>query len=1031
MKKNLFYYRKICCLCWVIFFSVSFCAAQGSFQVSGKVTDARQQVLPGVSVLLKGTTLGTMTDKDGMYNLTLPAENGTLTFTFIGFEKKEVPVNSQKNINVTLAENPATLNEVVVVGYGTQKKVNLTGSVATVKGEDLNKRHVVNPATALEGLLPGVRVVQSSGQPGAEGAAIEIRGMGTYSGAGSSPLVLVDGVPGDLNTLDPQTIASISVLKDAASAAIYGSRGANGVILVTTKNGSENGGKFKVNYDLNYGFARPTKLPDLVTNSVQYMRLFNQAKTNSGISGVDQLYPESVIALYQNPSDPIKYPNADWASLMFRTAPTVINNLSVSGGEKTTYNIALSYTNQDGTMQAFNYKKYNARFNLASQVSKRFRTGINLGLNSSDQSQPRNGAQDAFYQTLAHPPTALPYLPDGSGRYTYRAYPWEAVRPNQFGANDQLSKNVNYNVTAQLWADLEIMDNLHWYTKGAVNGYFNRGKTFSTTVQVYDYLNPANASLSSNIPGNGLDEAMDQTIYKNLFSYLNYSKTFGKHTAGIQAGYSIERQDYYYLQGSRPNFSIGTLQQLNAGNADPQYNSGTSNTWAIASFFGRANYNFQNKYLFEANVRYDGSSRLSPDRRWGVFPSFSAGWRVTEEKFMEKVKRGNWLNDLKIRGSWGQLGNQNIGLYPYQALINIGGNYPFGSTLTTGAYQSALNNPSISWETTTMTDIGLDAVLFGHLDLTIDAYKKVTKNILRNAQLTGLVGLSSPIVNDGAISDVGLELALNYRNSISQGVFSGFSYSGGLNISGFRNKVVKFGARQDNGATIIEEGKPWNTFYLLQWQGVFQTQQEINASPKQFGENTVPGDIKFKDVNNDGVINNDDRVAMTNGVFPSFNYGFNLSTAWKGFDVYLFLQGVQGQKGIFGYGRTAGLTPFFSGIAPTKEVADQAWTPDNHSNTMPRLYFSDFSGSEKVWNHPSTFLLYDMSYLRLKNLQVGYSLPKSLIRKISLSNLRVYLAGDNLFTSSKFPGLDPEKPGGSYLSYPQNKILSFGLSATF
>ena len=332
-----------------------------------------------------------------------------------------------------------------------------------------------------------------------------------------------------------------------------------------------------------------------------------------------------------------------------------------------------------------------------------------------------------------------------------------------------------------MWTDLEIIKDLHWYTKGAVNGYFNRAKTFSTTVPVYNYLNPDDESMSSNIPGNGLDAAMDQTIYQNLYSYLGYNRAFGKHTVGLQGGYSIEKQNYYYLQGSRPQFSSGILQELNAGNADPQYNSGTSDAWAIASFFGRANYSFQNKYLFEANLRYDGSSRFSSDRRWGVFPSFSAAWRVTEEKFMANVKQGNWLNDLKIRSSWGQLGNQNIGLYPYQALINIGANYPFGSSLTTGAYQSALNNENITWETTTMTDIGLDAVLFNNLTLTVDAYRKYTKDILRSAQVTGIVGLSSPIVNDGDMSNTGLEVALNYRNRISKGWLSGMSYGAGFN----------------------------------------------------------------------------------------------------------------------------------------------------------------------------------------------------------------------------------------------------------
>lgn len=1016
-------------LLWMALFT--FCISTSSYAQAGKeihgtITNMANKPLSGVSVGVKGTKNIVLSDDAGQYHINAKV-GATLEFSYIGLAKQEIIVGAKSQIDIALAPDANSLNDVVVVGYGTQKKIDLTGSIATVKGDELEKRHVVDPASSMEGLLPGVSVVQNSGQPGGEGTSIQIRGQGTYSGAGSNPLVLIDGVEGDLSTLDPATIESVSVLKDAASASIYGSRGANGVILVTTKDGSENKGKFKVNYNINYSLANPTTLPDLVTNSVQYMQLFNEGKLNGGITDPNQLYPDSIIALYQNPSDPIKYPNANWASIMFKTAPTLINTLSISGGEKTTYNATISYANQKGDMQAFSYKKFNARFNLASRISKIFRVGFNIGLNNGNQSQPMNGAADAFYQTIAHPPTALPFLPDGSGRYTYQAYPWESTRSNQFAANNQLAENVSYTITSQAWADLEIIDRLHWFTKVAVNGTFNRNKSFAAEVPVYNYFNPDNLGFSSSIPGTGLNESMDQTIYKNLYSYLTYNHAFGKHEISVQGGYSMEQDNYYFLQASRPSYSVGSLQELNAGDATPQYNSGTSNAWALESFFGRANYNYQNKYLFEANVRYDGSSRLSPDSRWGIFPSFSAGWRITEEKFMENIKK-SWLTDLKIRGSWGQLGNQNIGLYPYQSLINIGTNYPFGSNLQTGAEQSALNNPSISWETTTMSDIGFDATLFKHLNVTFDAYKKLTTNILRSAQITGIVGLSAPTINSGAMSDVGLELAVKYSNTVQYGALEGLTYNAGFNISGFRNKVVDFGTPQDNGSSIIEQGKPWNSFYILQLDGIFQDQAEIDASPKQFGETTAPGDLKFKDINKDGVIDNNDRVLMTKGVFPAYNFGINLSASFKGFDIYAFVQSVQGQKGIFGGG---GIVPFWAAIPPTKQIAEQSWTPENHSNTMPKLYYYTTSGSARIYNHPSTFLLYDMSYIRVKNLQIGYTLPKSVAKKIAMSNLRLYVSGDNLFTFTKFPGMDPETPQGAYLTYPQNKVISFGLSATF
>jgi len=1057
MPHSFFKLKKCTCREWryskpamaALFVALTVCGAYGSrsygnalpsdlsprvieVKVSGAVTDAKtNEPLPGVNVTVKGATQGTTTDANGKYSITVDEPSVILVFTFVGYVSQEAQVGAQSVIDIQLEMDEKQLDEVVVVGYGAQKRENVTGAIATVKGDDLVKRQAVNPVSSLQGLLPGVQITQSSGQPGNEGLNIQIRGQGTYSSAGSAPLVLVNGVPGNLSDLNPNTIQTVTVLKDASSCAIYGARAANGVILVTTKDGGNNGGKFHVTYNFNLGMNEATRLPKLVTNSVEYMNLFNQAKRNSGVTEPTLLYPQSVIDLYKNPSDPIRYPNADWAKLMFSVAPTYMHNLSFSGGQKTTYDVSLGYVDQKGVMQAFNYKKYNLMLNLASEASSRLKIGLNIGLKSGDQSQPRNGAADAFYQTLAHPPTALPWLPDGSGRYTYMAYSWEAIRPNQFAANNQLTRNIDFVLNTQLWADLKIAKGLNWYTKGAVNLYSSRNKTFSTTVPVYSYLDPDNATLSSNIPGNGLEQSMDQTLYKNIYSYLNYEKTFGEHLAGLQAGFSQEQQDYYYLQGSRPNFSTASLQELNAGDPSPQYNSGTGNTWALQSFFGRLRYNYAEKYIFESNLRYDGSSRLSKDKRWGLFPSLSLAWRLMEENFMTGIKQRGVLNDAKIRLGWGRLGNQNIGNYPYQPLLNIGNGYPFGSTLSAGAYQSALNNQDITWETTAMSNIGLDLVLFKHLNITFDAYEKETTNILRSAQLTGEVGLSEPTVNSGAMRNRGLELALSYANSIKRNWKHEIKYNVGFNISGYRNVTTQFGKMQDNGSTIIQEGLPWNSFYLLQQDGIFQTADEAAKSPKQFGEDTQPGDLKFKDINHDGVIDNNDRVITSKGVFPSYNLGATLGVSWNGFDLYCFLQGVQGQQGIFGYNRTPGLTPFFSGVPPLQDMAEQAWTPENHSNTMPRLYFSDFAGSSKVWNHPSTFLLYDMSYTRIKQLQAGYTLPSSLVEKAGLRNLRIYIAGDNLATFTKFKGTDPEKPAGTYLSYPQNRIFSFGLSATF
>lgn len=1006
-------------------------------RIKGKVTNEDGSPLEGVSVMLKGSDKGTSTNANGEFSIVVPeGTSKILVFSFVGMEQKEINTKGRTEIDVVLKQVIQQQQEIVVVGYGTQKKVNLTGSVATVKGADLAKRQVVNPVAALEGLLPGVQITQNSGQPGAENLNIMIRGQGTYSSAGSAPLVLINGVPGNLSDYSPTMIESISVLKDAASASIYGARAANGVILVTLKNGSNRTGKVTVSYDFAGQMAKATRLPRLVTNSVQYMELFNQANINGGVNNPDLLYPQSVIDQYKNPTDPTKYPNADWQALMFRTAPTYLHNISISGGSKTTYDASISFNDQQGIMRGFSYKKYNALLNMTSEVSQRLRAGLTIGLKSGDQVQPPNGANDAYWQTVAHPPTALPWIQDGTGRYTYRAYPWEYVRPNQFAANNQVARNVDYAANAQLWLDLKLFKGLNWYTKGAVNGYFNRNKVFGATIPTYNFLYPDSMALSNNIPATGLNEFMDQTIYKSIYTYLNYDNSFGAHHLGVQAGYSQEEQDSSLISGSRPSFSTGsTLQELNAGDATPQFNRGTSNAWALRSVFGRAKYDYQGKYLFEFNVRYDGSSRLAPQNRFGVFPSASAGWRIGEERFMEVLKDRGIVNDMKLRASWGKLGNQNIGNYPYQSLVSLGNPYPFGNTLQTGAYVSNLNNEQITWEETTMSDVGLDLTMFNHFNLVFDIYRKQTDNILRTAQVAYVVGLNPPTINSGAMRNTGMELAISYNNSIKSGAMKDFTYNIGFNISGFKNTTVKFGAQQDNGNAIVKEGIPWNSWYLLQTDGIFQTQDEVAKSPKQFGDATQAGDIKYKDINKDGVIDNNDRVIMTKGVFPSFVYGATVSIAWKGFDLYTFLQGVKGQYGFYSYG--AGLTPFFAGAPPMADLVDKYWTPQNHSNTQPIMYFYTTAGAQRVWSHPSTYQLFDKSYMRIKQLQLGYTIPTATLRKthVGLSYLRIFVAADNFLTFTKFPGTDPEKPQDAgwtgFVSYPQNKAFSFGISAKF
>jgi TonB-linked SusC/RagA family outer membrane protein len=996
--------------------------------IKGQVSDAKGP-LPGVTVKVQNSSSGVNTDIEGRYTLKAPG-NATLLFTFIGYKPQTIGVNNRATIDVILETDSKSLDEVVVVGYGTQKKVNLTGAVSTVSGEDLVKRPVVSPAAMLQGTMPGVQVTQSTGEPGNEGVSIRIRGNGTFSGAGSDPLVLVDGVPGNLNDLNPTNIDNISVLKDAASAAIYGSRAANGVILVTTKQGKS--GKMTVQYDGNVGIYKPTKLFKLVTNSAQYMELYNEARINTGLTDPNSLYPQDQIDLYRNSTDRIHYPNTDWLSLIFKTAPTQNHNLTFSGGnEKTTYNVSLGYVDQNGIMRGFNYKKYNARINLTSKVNDHIKFGTNVLLKSGSIESTPFGSEDMFLSAMSQAPTYGPYLTDGSGNLTYKAYDLEYNNKNPFGVlNNKITHNTNdYAVNAQGWFEVQFNKDFSWYTKGAVNASFDKYHDFRSQVPEYNFK--TNQLATSLDLGSGLTVQDQQTIYSNLYSYLNYNHSFGSHSIKAQAGYSIEQSKYQYLQGYRKEFSDPSLRELNAGSPSIQTANGTGNQWALMSYFGRLDYNFKERYLLEGNVRYDGSSKFDTNNRWGVFPSFSAGWRVTEEPFVKQLNIA-WLNNFKLRGSWGKLGNQNIVIngygsnYPYQALLDLTGNYSFdNSSLSTGVAQRALNNPIIQWETTTMTDVGLDLTLFRNFNLTADWYKKRTSDILRQSQVTAIVGLSAPIINDGVVDNTGVELGLSYGNTIIDGALSGFNYNIGVNVDHNTNKLVKFGQQEIGNYTINQNGQPWNSFYMLQVAGIFQTAAEVQSSPKQYNDNTLPGDLKYKDVNGDGKIDDNDRTIVS-GVFPKLNYSFNLSASFKGFDLSAMLQGVYGVKYFV---NNWGTIPFVQGSPPTTDWLNR-WTPEHPSTTMPRIYWG-WNAPQKI-TRASTYFLQDGSYLRLKNLVFGYTIPVKVTQKIGISRLRLYFSGDNLLTFTKYRGLDPERySSGDLLQYPQNKIYSFGVNVTF
>lgn len=1001
---------------------VSTTTKQETITVSGTITEVGTDMLiPGANILEKGTTNGVMTDFDGNYTIEIPS-NATLVVSYIGFATQEIAVSGRSNINIALELETATLDEVVVVGYGTQKKVNLTGAVSSVDGDDLIRRPVTNSASMLQGQVPGLRVVQNSGEPGNEGLSVRIRGQGTFSGAGSNPLVLIDGVEGNLNSIDPNNIENVSVLKDAASASIYGSRAANGVILVTTKKGKGEG--INVEYNLNTSIHTPTKLFDLITNSAEYMELWNEAKINTGITS--GLYPQSEIDLYRNATDRVRYPNADWLDIVFDPAFVQKHHLSINGTKgDTNYNLSLGYVDQPGVMMGFDYQRYNIRFNFGSQINDHIKFGTNIALKKGDRSAPRQGSEDLFIATLSQAPTYTPRLPDG--RYSYKAYDFEANNKNPVAIvqNNAMRNTIDYNINAQGWVDIHFTDNLNWYTKAAIVGDFTKWKDWRPQVQLYDFHSGEFAT-NLDVGGSGLTTNDTQNIYTNLFSYLKFEETFANnHHLTAQIGYSQEYNENQHLEGYRRDYAGNNLIELDAGSPAIQNAYGSTYEWALQSFFGRLGYDFKQRYLVEFNLRYDGTSRLHEDTRWGAFPSFSAGWRVSEEPFIKNAGI-DWLDNLKIRGSYGELGNQNIGNYPYQDILAFTGNYSFdNSVLSSGAAALALSNRNIMWETTKITDIGVDITAFRGLDITFDWYKKSTTDILRGSQLTGIVGLGAPTVNSGTMENTGVELSLQYRNMVQSGFFEGLAYNASFFIDKFKNELVDFGAQEISGTVVNEEGLPWNTYYMLEWDGIFQTQAEIDAAPKQYNDNTEPGDLRFVDQNGDGVVNDDDRTYI-DGQYPDFEYSFNFSSSWKNFDFSFFFQGVEGRN-IFV--KDWGVQPFVQGSPPTTHWRDR-WTPENPSTTMPKIYWG-FNAPDKI-SRNSTYYLQDASYLRLKNVTLGYSLPEDVVERINIKKLRLYVSGDNLLTFTDYFGLDPERAGsGRFLNYPQNKIYSLGVNIIF
>jgi TonB-linked SusC/RagA family outer membrane protein len=1005
-----------------------------SIVINGTIKDDKGMPLEGAVVKVKGSPKSVMADNNGKYTITVPGPEAVLEFSFVGYKGVEETVGQRKQIDVSMESTGGRLDDIVVVGYGTQKKKDLTGSIATVGSAELNKRVATDPTQLLQGKLPGLSLTQGSGEAGNENFVLRIRGLGTNSSAGSSPLVIVDGLPGSLTNLDPQNIESVTILKDAASAAIYGTRAANGVILVTTKQGSN--GKFQLSYDLNVGITKPTSLPDnLVYNSATYMEMWNQAAINSGYPN---RYTQAQIDAYKDPADPNLYPNVNWLDILMRTVTTQTHHIGMTGGRNgTTYNIGLGYVDQPDIMIGFSYKKYNLQFNLNSKITDWATVGGSMTFNYGRRLYASRGSQDQFLSTLSQQPMYGPTLPDGSGRYVNSVYP-NVQGPNKNAvaiAQNALVNNTDYYFQNNLYINIRLLKGLEWRTSGGFNYDYQKTKDFKPVIYQYNWFAGPNDApeRTLDVNGQGMVVTDNNYIYPVGYTQLTYSKEIGNHNFKALAGTQAEYNKTEVLSGSRNTpYSTNELEELNAGPTASQLASGNSTEWSLRSYYGRLNYDYDGKYLFEANARYDASSRFPPENKWALFPSFSAGWVITREKFMEGI---SWLNTLKLRGSWGRLGNQNISNYPYQLVYsnlnaynnNIQYAYSYsGNSLNAGAAINALTDANIHWENTRVVDVGLDVTLFRSLNVTFDWYNKFTYDILAQPAIPSYVGLTAPTINNGEMKNTGFEASAQYNGKVAD-----VNYSVGGTFQANKNTLVKYGAPQINTGnnTINIEGQPYGSFFMYKYAGIFQSDDEITKSPKQ-QFSPKPGYLKFEDVMEDGTVDSKDRVIVP-GVFPKFDYSFNASASWKNFDMSVFLYGSYGQKI---YANGWGVQPFNQGSPPTYDWLN-AWTPANPSTTMPLIYVTGQGNASSNIGTASTFYLKDGSFLRIKNLQLGYTLPSIIVKRIAMSSLRVFLSGDNLATFSKFKGLDPERvPSSSntrYVVHPQNQVFSFGVKAVF
>lgn len=1005
--------------------------AQSDITVKGRVTSKDDDMaIPGVNILLKGSAVGTTTDFDGQYTIKIPDANGTLVFSFIGYTTQEVAVAGQSVIDVALESDTETLSEVVVVGYGEQKKETLTGSISQIKGADMVESPQPNVSNSLAGRFSGVIVNNRSGEPGYDGSDINIRGLATTGN--NDVLVVIDGIPGQLGglqRLNPNDIESISVLKDA-SAAVYGNRAANGVILVTTKRGKA--GKPKIAYSFNQGFSSPTRVPDMA-NAATYATIVNEiAYYNNPDGGMNQSYSDEEIQKFRDGSDPLNYPNTDWAAKTLKKV-TLQNqhNLSLSGGNNdVNYFVSLGTLSQDGLYKngATNYNQYSIRSNINANVTENFNISLLLNGRQEERQYPISSASNIFRSIYRAYPTVAAKYPNGLLSYGIEGSNPVAMVTSLGGTNKNPTDVFNGILKAQYY--VPGVDGL------SVDGFFSLDrtwdftKTFEKPYTLYTY-NSTDDTYEGTVVGGSdgnaiLTEGQENIslITENL--KFNYERQLGNHFINSFVAYEQSKRHTETFDATRYNYPSTDTPELSQGGSEStdSYNSGSSSNYRRRSFIGRVAYNYMEKYLAEVQMRVDGSSIFPAGHRYGYFPAISAGYRISEEDWFSSAVP--FFNDLKIRGSYGVLGNDNVDAFQYYDNYSFNSTYVIGSDKTAGIDLTKIGNPNITWEKAKKTDVGLNARFLQNFTAEMIYFYQYRSQILaaRNASIPGTSGIVNPYggtlvpdENIGKVKSRGIEATLGYSKHVKE-----FYYAVSGNITYARNELVFIDEASDLLSYQRQTGGPMNTYLLYKAVGIFRTQEDLDNNPNP-SSSTQLGDLIYADIDGDGEITEDDRIRPELTNMPQITFGLNANLAWKNFDLSLLFSG-QARVRQYVLPESGTVGNFYS------SWADNRWSPTNVNGTYPRV---DTRASTSVngGQFANTFWLNNAAFVRLKNVALGYTLPADVITKWHLTSLRVYANAFNLFTISEVKDYDPEGSSESGQFYPQQRIINLGVNIEF